>query len=117
MWDETKPVKLMGALSYDAFSMQHIIDTDKYVAGEILGYDVCGKYAAFCKVCDKTVANPCVTAYRISQRMETVCPMLDSAEIDDARVVQADFAAIVGAAQIAHRFHTLYPLLVRILVC
>ena len=60
MWDETKPVKLMGALSYDAFSMQHIIDTDKYVAGEILGYDVCGKYAAFCKVCDKTVANPCV---------------------------------------------------------
>ena len=89
MWDETKPVKLMGALSYDAFSMQHIIDTDKYVAGEILGYDVCGKYAAFCKVCDKTVANPCVTAYRISQRMETVCPMLDSAEIDDARVVQA----------------------------
>lgn len=89
MWDETKPVKLMGALSYDAFSMQHIIDTDKYVAGEILGYDVCGKYAAFCKVCDKTVANPCVTAYRISQRMETVCPLLDSAEIDDARVVQA----------------------------
>lgn len=89
MRDETKPGKLIGALSYDAFSMQHIIDVDKYVAGETLGYDVCGRYATFCKVCDKMVANPCITAYRVSKRMEEVCPMLDSAEIDDARVVQA----------------------------
>lgn len=37
MWDETRPLKLMKALSFDAFSMQHIIDTDKYFAGEING--------------------------------------------------------------------------------
>ena len=47
MWDETRPLKLMKALSFDAFSMQHIIDTDKYFAGEINGTDMCGIYAPF----------------------------------------------------------------------
>ncbi len=89
MWDETRPLKLMKALSFDAFSMQHIIDTDKYFAGEINGTDMCGIYAPFCKFCSKWVENPCVTAYRIFERMSTVCPMLDATGLDDARVVQA----------------------------
>ena len=89
MRDETKSMKLIGALSYDSYSLQHIIDVDKYVAGEELGYDVCGTYAPFCKACSKSVANPCATAYRINERMSSVCPMLDSTGADDARVVQA----------------------------
>ena len=88
MWDETRPLKLFKALSFDDFSMQHIIDTDKYYAGQINGGDMCGKYAPFCKYCSKWVETPCVTAYRIYERMSTVCPMIDATGIDDARVVQ-----------------------------
>ncbi len=89
MWDENRPLKLIKALSFDAFSMQHIIDTDKYFAGEINGADMCGIYAPFCKCCSKWVENPCITAYKIYERMNTVCPMLEATGLEDARVVQA----------------------------
>ena len=89
MWDKNKPLKLADALCYDAYIMQHIIEVDKYVACEQLGYDLCGNYAPFCSVCEKWVPNPCSTAYRISERMAFICPFLDSTGADDARVVQA----------------------------
>lgn len=90
MWDDTKPCKLIKALErLDSFSLQHIIDADKFVEGEKLGYDLCGTYAPFCKVCSKWVDNPCVTAYRINERMSEVCPLLDATGLDDARIIQA----------------------------
>lgn len=89
MWDENKPGNLIRSLKYDAFSVQHIIDADKYVEGEKLGYDLCGSYAPFCKVCSRWADNPCVTAFYVSRRMNEVCPMLDSTGLDDARIIQA----------------------------
>lgn len=89
MWDENKPVQMMKALWFDSFTMQHVIDAEKYIEGNKVGRDLCGSFAPFCKVCAKWVKNPCVTAYRINERMNVVCPMLDAACADDAAVVQA----------------------------
>lgn len=89
MWDENKPVQMMKALWFDSFTMQHVIDAEKYIEGDKLGRDLCGSFAPFCKVCAKWAKNPCVTAYRINERMNVVCPMLDAACADDPAVVQA----------------------------
>ena len=43
--------------------IQAITDVDKYLVSETVDFDVCGKYAPFCVVCDKSIANPCATAY------------------------------------------------------
>ena len=43
--------------------VQAITDVDKYLVSETADFDVCGKYAPFCVVCDKSIANPCATAY------------------------------------------------------
>ncbi len=88
MWDETRPMKLIGALRYDSVSMQHIIDTDKYVEAGKLGCDLCGSYAPFCELCNKEDATPCVTAYEASKRMGMVCPLIRSTGLDDAEVIQ-----------------------------
>ncbi len=43
--------------------IQAITDVDKYLVSETADFDVCGRYAPFCAVCDKSVHNPCATAY------------------------------------------------------
>ena len=78
MWDENRPMKLIGALRYDSVAMQHIIDTDKYIEGDKLGTDLCGSYAPFCRVCNKADSTPCATAYEVSERMDFVCPLIRS---------------------------------------
>lgn len=43
--------------------IQTIVDVDKILVSETAGYDVCGRYAPFCAVCDKSIYNPCASAY------------------------------------------------------
>lgn len=43
--------------------IQAITDVDKYLVSETADFDVCGKYAPFCMLCDKSADNPCATAY------------------------------------------------------
>ncbi len=88
MWDQSKPEKLIKALPFDSFSLQHIIDTDKLIGSTAVGYNLCGTYAPFCAVCSKWAENPCVTAYRIYERMGEVCPMFSAAGIDDPAIAQ-----------------------------
>ncbi len=89
MWDKSRPDRIMSALHYDAFSMQQIIDADRYLAYEDAGRNICGEYADFCEFCSKWADNPCVTAYCISKRYKTVVPMIDSVGISEQAVVQA----------------------------
>ncbi len=43
--------------------IQAITDIDKYLISKTVDFDVCGMYAPFCKLCVKSVPNPCATAY------------------------------------------------------
>ena len=43
--------------------IQAVADVDKYLASEGFGLDLCGRYAPFCAVCDKSQPFPCGTAY------------------------------------------------------
>lgn len=47
----------------DAQVIQAVADVDKYLASEGLGVDLCGRYAPFCSVCDKSQPFPCGNAY------------------------------------------------------
>ena len=47
----------------DASVIQAVADVDKYLASEGFGLDLCGRYAPFCAVCDKSQPFPCGTAY------------------------------------------------------
>lgn len=89
MWDKNKILKLADVLCFDACTIQHIIDTDKYVSGEKLSCDPCGNYAPFCAICTKWAANPCSTAYRIGERSQLIPLFIDSTGSDDARTVQS----------------------------
>ena len=102
MWDENRPMKLIGALRYDSVAMQHIIDTDKYIEGDKLGTDLCGSYAPFCRVCNKADFTPCATAYEVSERMDFVCPLIRSTGLNDAEVIQKviDMDKLVGSEKL-----------------
>ncbi len=43
--------------------IQAIIDVDKYLVSETADFDVCGRYAPFCAVCNKSAPHPCAIAY------------------------------------------------------
>ena len=45
--------------SDDICFIQSVADLDKYLACEGLGTDLCGRYAPFCSVCDKSLPYPC----------------------------------------------------------
>ena len=47
----------------DARVVQAVTDVDKYLASQSLGLDLCGRYAPFCAVCDKSQPAPCGQAY------------------------------------------------------
>lgn len=102
MWDENRPMKLIGALKYDSASMQGIIDVDKYVEGAKLGCDLCGRYAPFCKVCNKDDRLPCITAYSVEGRMRFVCPLIMSTGLDDAETIQKviDLDKLLGSEKL-----------------
>lgn len=102
MWDKNRPMKLIDTLRYDDASMQHIIDADKYIEGAKLGCDLCGEYAPFCTVCNKSDAYPCITAYAVKGRMEFVCPLINATGLDDPDVIQKviDVDKLIGSEKL-----------------
>lgn len=38
------------------------LDVQKWLDSESAGYDLCGEFD-FCKMCDKSIENPCAAAY------------------------------------------------------
>jgi hypothetical protein len=68
MWNENAPLELLKSLpsvlnEANLARLQSVIDYDKFINSTEHGYDLCGKYAPFCKGCDKKGKTPCAEAY------------------------------------------------------
>lgn len=78
MWNENAPLELLKDMpsvltDENLADIQLVIDKDKYINSSEAGYDLCGSYAPFCKICDKGVSTPCAVAYvrmKIAEGME-----------------------------------------------
>lgn len=57
------PLFIESTGAEDVRAVQTVVDLDKYIASEAFGVDLCGRYAPFCSVCDKTQPFPCGEAY------------------------------------------------------
>lgn len=68
MWNEDRPLELLSGMprvltAENLAELQQVIDNDKFVNGKGLREELCGKYAPFCRHCDKSVNYPCAVAY------------------------------------------------------
>lgn len=68
MWDENAPLELLKEMPKvltveNLCVIQEVIDKDKYINSFERQQDLCGQYAPFCAICDKTVKYPCAVAY------------------------------------------------------
>ena len=79
--------------------VQAIIDVDKYLVSETVGFDVCGRYAPFCAVCNKSVTNPCANAYfrYMSLGLGTELPKIEP-KTEQIVSVSAATAAVAATA-------------------
>lgn len=68
MWNENGPLELLKHMpnvltSENLSEIQQAIDNDKFLNSKRLRGDLCGRYAPFCRNCDKSVPKPCAVAY------------------------------------------------------
>lgn len=68
MWNENRPLELLKEMPHvlkaeNLAEIQQVIDNDKFVNSKSLRGDLCGRYAPFCKNCDKSVDKPCAVAF------------------------------------------------------
>ncbi len=78
MWNEERPLELLKHMpqvltAENLAQIQQVIDNDKFLNSQRLRGDLCGRYAPFCKSCDKSVLKPCAVAYvrmKIKEGME-----------------------------------------------
>jgi hypothetical protein len=75
MWNENTPMDLLNNLPLDLNAqneaeIQMVIDQHKYEQSAELNCDLCGVYAPFCQVCDKSANFPCARAYIASKQKE-----------------------------------------------
>lgn len=67
-WNSDAPLKLLAQMPLkftkeNLESIQTVIDNDKFICDSMLGRNLCGEYAPFCKLCDKSMAFQCAVAY------------------------------------------------------
>jgi len=68
MWNENAPMELLKEMprvltEENLSKIQEVIDNDKFINSKIRQADLCGEYAPFCDICDKSVKYPCAVAY------------------------------------------------------
>lgn len=68
MWNSQEPLKLLLSMpntlnKENLEKLQGIIDVDKIINSQLLNRDLCGEYAPFCGLCDKSLQYPCAHAY------------------------------------------------------
>lgn len=92
MWDENKVLDLLKDMprvlsDENLCEIQKLIDDNKYWNSQTFQRDLCGIYAPFCRICDKTVLTPCAVAYvrmKIAEgmqvQMETVSSEIEHPE-------------------------------------
>lgn len=95
MWNEERPLDLLKHMpnvltAENLAEIQQVIDNDKFLNSQRLRGDLCGRYAPFCKNCDKTVPKPCAVAYvrmKIKEGMEVQMEDISS-EVPEETVVE-----------------------------
>lgn len=85
-WDSNAPLALLASMpaklnKNNLEKLQSVIDNDKYKCSMAINKDLCGEYAPFCAICDKSVKFPCAVAYVNMKKAEGV--QLEVAATDD----------------------------------
>lgn len=67
-WNSNAPMELLSHMppklsKANLETIQAVIDNDKYICSTMLKRDLCGEYAPFCALCDKSMDTPCAVAY------------------------------------------------------
>ena len=68
VWNSNEPMKLLADMPTklsrkNLGNIQSVIDKDKFICSLQLQRDLCGEYAPFCALCDKTISTPCAVAF------------------------------------------------------
>lgn len=76
-WNNNIPIELLSQIRTHISKanlevIQSVIDKDREICRTMLGHDVCGQYAPFCALCDKSMATPCAVAYIRMKQTEGV---------------------------------------------
>ncbi len=91
VWNSEAPMKLLEGMparlnQANLERLQQVIDIDKYANSSELGRDLCGEYAPFCFLCDKSLHCPCAVAYVKMRQHEGADIVIDaSAETEAAK--------------------------------
>lgn len=67
-WNSNAPMELLSRMPHklsksNLEAIQKVIDNDKDLCSIMLERDLCGEYAPFCVLCDKSMRTPCAVAY------------------------------------------------------
>ncbi len=76
-WNSKAPMELLShmppKLSKDNLkAIQAVIDNDKLICSTMLKRDLCGSYAPFCALCDRSMSTPCAVAYLRMKQAEGI---------------------------------------------
>lgn len=68
IWNDSAPMELLSRMpskltKESLGAIQNVIDRDKYICSMAYNRDLCGSYAPFCALCDKSGKFPCAIAY------------------------------------------------------
>ncbi len=103
-WDSNAPLELLSSMpaqlnKKNLKDIQAIIDKDKFACSRELTRDLCGEYAPFCALCDKSLKYPCAVSYvKMKQadgmQVEIAVSDDDNSDIEDEHVEVATAAAV-----------------------
>ena len=67
-WNSNAPLELLSQMpkrltNENLEKIQAVIDNDKMICGIMMGKEVCGEYAPFCDLCNRSLDTPCAVAY------------------------------------------------------
>ena len=91
MWNNEKPLKFLMSLPdkigrESLKRLQSIIDEDRSLNREESDIEICGRYAPFCKFCDKTMLYPCAMSYVKLQQNDGLCIEVSESVYDSLKV-------------------------------
>lgn len=102
-WNSNAPMELLAQMparlsKSNLEAIQAVIDNDKHICGTIIGRDLCGNYAPFCSLCDKSINLPCAVAYIRMRQAEgiqlEIAPASDEYEPESEPIPDFSFDGI-----------------------
>lgn len=98
-WNSNAPMELLSRMPQklsksNLEAMQKVIDNDKYLCSAMLERDLCGEYAPFCALCDRSMSTPCAVAYIRMRQAEGIKLEIAVSEDDSVESANSDLAEI-----------------------